>query len=669
MPQPFNISLYTEPRNVFGEATRILHRAERRSEVNRLHALPVANRENLWNVFDAAPPKEMPKRSTGPSAKEIVQPQFRTTRLRMMFAHSSRARNIFVPHSIEFRNRVNCKPKSLRCPNYMVAAMVSIVLTAFGLIGYFSQKQDEDKWHTSMQNQLQAGQYNAVIEEANRALIYYPNSARLHVCKAHALVQLDKRAEALADLATALACEPDDSEIYNFRGRIYVRMGKFKEALADFDRISSDQNISTRNYYFSNRAVAELGLGQFKEALGDINAAIKLDPGNGQFYYTRALTRTGLFDWKGAIQDWNKVIAYDPKDTRALAARAQCFLKLRDYERTLHDYKQIGKLNQKENYPNFLVAQAKVEINLAKYSEAISDLSKAIAFNVNKLPGRMIRRDLILARKSRAACYEAMGQFAKATLDYDVLLRRNHHEVSEAPRLYMKRGILFTKCSNYQLAEADFSKAIALKPSLAGAYFYRGTVRAKERLYPQALTDLRMAVKLAPHSRGAKLRLAQIAQSKERSDMALLNDNGIREVSSRNGYRKELNNDPQIAIEHFDHVVRAAPNDAHARRCLAYSLSQAGRHKEAVVQFFALRHLVPRLTADDESRLDRALLASGWSSAAAGALRQSLESDPNSGQFRQLVELYTAEFNDEAARRRRRASQQVLLPPRVNIGG
>jgi len=450
--------------------------------------------------------------------------------------------------------------------------------------------------------------------------------------------------------------------------------------------------ISTRNHYYANRAVAELGLRQFKEATRDINSAIHLDPRNTQFYCTRAWIRMGVHNWKDAIDDWNQVIAHDPKDTKALAARADCFVKVGNHHGQLGDYNRLAKLNQKEKNPYFLVTRAKLEMQLANYPQAIGDFSKAIAFNLNNKSGKLNRRHVIFARMSRAKCYEKMGQFAKAVLDYDKLILRNH-DSSKTVALYMKRGSLLSKCFSYKLAEADFEKAIALKPKLAQAHLARAIVRAKERLYPQALADAHQAVALAPHSNEAKQVLAQISQLKKHSDTAFLKDiavdpddnillgysgktskNGSKQSTAQaslaGGYQRLLNNDPQGAIRQFEQVAKRSPNDANARRYLAYALSQAGRYEEAVAQFSALKRLAQPLTTADEIRFAKALAATGAPSRSADLLQQSLAANPGNAQYRPLIEMYTAQASASSkADSQRRASQPVLLPARMHIGG
>ncbi|MCS6807662.1 MAG: tetratricopeptide repeat protein [Candidatus Kapabacteria bacterium] len=67
----------------------------------------------------------------------------------------------------------------------------------------------------------------------------------------------------------------------------------------------------------------------------------------------------------------------------------------------------------------------------------------------------------------------------------------------QQPELYLMRGYTYLRfAGNLSAAEADFSRAIALSPKLAGAYYYRGMMRFNAQRLAEAESDIKEAIKL-----------------------------------------------------------------------------------------------------------------------------------------------------------------------------
>lgn len=75
----------------------------------------------------------------------------------------------------------------------------------------------------------------------------------------------------------------------------------------------------------------------------------------------------------------------------------------------------------------------------------------------------------------------------------------------ESPHIYILRGLVrMDGRPNYGLAMADFEKAIALKPDLAAAYFYRGLVHHLSGRLAQAKAEYERALEINPAERRAR---------------------------------------------------------------------------------------------------------------------------------------------------------------------
>lgn len=79
--------------------------------------------------------------------------------------------------------------------------------------------------------------------------------------------------------------------------------------------------------------------------------------------------------------------------------------------------------------------------------------------------------------------------------------------------LYITRGLLrLQDRRELALAQADFDKAVALKPNLASAYFYRGLLSHLNGRYAQAKVDYEKALEINPGERRAREGLALLEQ-------------------------------------------------------------------------------------------------------------------------------------------------------------
>jgi Mlc titration factor MtfA (ptsG expression regulator)/Tfp pilus assembly protein PilF len=108
----------------------------------------------------------------------------------------------------------------------------------------------------------------------------------------------------------------------------------------------------------------------------------------------------------------------------------------------------------------------------------------------------------------RASCYESLGEFDKALVDYTRLLQLVPK--SERADAYYARGRAQGACEDYELAIADFSEAIRRRPDFAEAYRERGAARALRGEHVQAIADLNRALQLDARDDAAYLERGRV---------------------------------------------------------------------------------------------------------------------------------------------------------------
>ena len=94
----------------------------------------------------------------------------------------------------------------------------------------------------------------------------------------------------------------------------------------------------------------------------------------------------------------------------------------------------------------------------------------------------------------RGVAYSEKGQYDLAIAEFNKALKIDPLEVG----IYNNRGITFSKKGQYELAIADFTKALEINHNDAESYYNRGITYAAVRRFDLALEDFNMYLKLNP---------------------------------------------------------------------------------------------------------------------------------------------------------------------------
>ena len=187
-------------------------------------------------------------------------------------------------------------------------------------------------------------------------------------------------------------------------------------------------------------------------------------------------------DLDEAIQDLNKLIRTNPDDPILYINRGNAYFYIRDYERAISDYSKIIHI-----YPDSAKAylsRGDAHFCKGEYDKAITDYCKAIQIN----------SEYAEAYYARSEAYDCKGDSDKAGVDsYEALklgfdlqsyaedsnLELIEDLVQSCPKnakVYYYRGLVRACSGDYNLAIADYSKAIQLNPRLAHAYHKRAEI-------------------------------------------------------------------------------------------------------------------------------------------------------------------------------------------------
>ena len=302
----------------------------------------------------------------------------------------------------------------------------------------------------------------------------YNNRGYLHD---YYLNQYDK---AEADYTKAIEWDPKDPAAYSNRGRLYFSLEKYDKAEADLTKAIELDPKDPAAYH--NRGYMYCYLEQYNKAEVDLNKAIELDPKHIAVYHTRGYLYAILEQYDKAEADFTKTIELDP-DILSYHNRGNLYKELKQYDKAEADYTKAIEWDPKD--PEAYYERGSFYYHdLEKYDKAEADLTKAIELDP-KDPA---------AYHNRGRIYYDLGQYDKAEADYTKAIELEPEALS-----FLRRGILFVKLSNFQLALDDYNKVIEiLDDKKTDGYFYRAKFYIHFNKYEEALSDYKKTAKIDP---------------------------------------------------------------------------------------------------------------------------------------------------------------------------
>jgi tetratricopeptide (TPR) repeat protein len=178
---------------------------------------------------------------------------------------------------------------------------------------------------------LTPGDYNAYY---NRALIYY---------------EMDRYAEALADLNQAIALNSQDGRFFANRGVIHAALGDEQAALDDYTRaiVLRPDSVTALN----NRGLIFYQQGDLARALADFDAGLAADPENADLYNNRAYAAAALGgDLDQALEDADQATRLEPENGNFMDTLAFVYVRRGEYDRAVVSATRAIELGETLSY-------------------------------------------------------------------------------------------------------------------------------------------------------------------------------------------------------------------------------------------------------------------------------------------------------------------------------
>ena len=291
------------------------------------------------------------------------------------------------------------------------------------------------------------GDYLKAAANLGRAVQLNPHEEGHYLTLASISINSGLYQQALEYANTALSINPASSSAYNNRGNAYISLGKYDEALRDYKVSLSIQETAAT---YLNIANLYNVLGQYSQAVEYAQKGLLLAPDNDAAYNNLAVAYAGLGKVDEAIANYQKAISLNP-------------------------YNYEAKINLANNY-----------ISLGKNSEALQLL--------NEVQGQVGYSTSLFITK--ATIYMNMKDFQEAIKCYENVLVLGNLSGTALSNVYKDRGGAYALLGDYQRAESDIKKALAISDN-PYAHQVLSFIYAKQKKYSDALSEINSAISLA----------------------------------------------------------------------------------------------------------------------------------------------------------------------------
>lgn len=156
----------------------------------------------------------------------------------------------------------------------------------------------------------QAGDYAALLQQAQRLLQRYPDSALAHYIHGVALGKLGALADAVAAFQQAIQRQPDYVDAWNNLGWAYSQQGKLTEAVVAFrqtTRLKPDDPQA-----WNNLGGVYSAQGKHADAVAAYNKAIELRPDYAEAHYNLGIAHADQQRYVEAVEAFRTALRHKP---------------------------------------------------------------------------------------------------------------------------------------------------------------------------------------------------------------------------------------------------------------------------------------------------------------------------------------------------------------------
>ena len=321
--------------------------------------------------------------------------------------------------------------------------------------------------------------------------------------------QIDEKDKALQEYNKAYSVDRNNQNSLINILNLHLSSNKIKQAINIADEYVERNNnhadvyLALANLHMANKT--------FDSAFLNFQLAAKNSLNKASIYNRFADAQTSLHDFQGAIGSLRKAIAWDKDNLSSLIKLFNVYAKQADETEALKVFKEIKQRIEEPSYlkalkgdlyrtlqaykksESFYLSSNKSKMNQqavyglyrvykyqARFNEALSLLKPWLKLNPND----------ITAQIALAESFDALGDYKSSIKQYQLLMS----QYSETPIFLNNLAQVYIKTNQYQLAENNAQKALAILPdnvaildTMAWSYTLNNKVELALPLFRQAI--------------------------------------------------------------------------------------------------------------------------------------------------------------------------------------
>jgi tetratricopeptide (TPR) repeat protein len=313
--------------------------------------------------------------------------------------------------------------------------------------------------------------------------------------QAMALEQQGKLPEAEQAWRLITQQNPQDAGAFASLGVVLSKQAKYDQASFAYSKaIALNPRLPGIQL---NWGLAEFKQGKFQAAIGPLSAALTANPGNAQALTLLGLSYYGAKRFNEAAKYLDLAVIQDPANMELRNVLAQSCFQTKNYSCAFDQFRQIV-LHNPDSAPahvllgEVLDAMGKTPEALAEFQAAakVAPREPEVNFGVGFLQWKL-------------RSYDAAGN----AFQKELALNPNHAQ----SLAYL--GDVEMHENNFEKAVPVLEKAVQQENDIRMAYADLGAIFTQQKRYPEALSALQHAIKLAPSQPDAHFKLGRLYQA------------------------------------------------------------------------------------------------------------------------------------------------------------
>ena len=310
-------------------------------------------------------------------------------------------------------------------------------------------------WLSRANEYYRNSEYMRALNDIDEAIKYVPAKEKEDrimalMLRANIYIQTDRPAQALEDLNTVLALDPQNYVAIYQRANINYQAADYSAAKEDYQKLMRMNSRSNEAFIGLARiAVKEDNLGMANEYL---EKAVANDPSNSDLYVRRATVRRDMGNHNGAVEDLILALAVDSRNNRAMVMLVEYGDE--NYAAVISGL--TDAMRQAPNVGMYPYLRAVIAQHHYHYKAALADFQLILDKKLYDYQGIW---------RSMAECRFAMGQFDEALKDVDRALDMDRNAGDAA----LLRARILRAMGRYKEANTQAIAASAMLPGKVSA--------------------------------------------------------------------------------------------------------------------------------------------------------------------------------------------------------